>query len=214
MASLVPVDHDPWEGTYSTIPVEHDPFSSADAESMTHYAPAPNPQFSEAQKFIHGALDVASQFQKGGMYEVLKNTGVQMPEWMHKIGNFFQDENVNTAIGMAGRGKFEKFNWPVATAYGKTIDMPITVNPGRSAITRALSEAPHGDVRALKAPSGDVYMWPANEAMHVDIANTFDLPFKTRQELQKNSYLFNKRDVDKLGPYKNFDELVSRLHAD
>jgi hypothetical protein len=43
-----------------------------------------------------------------------------------------------------------------------------------------LAQAPHGDVRALRAPNGDVYMWPANEAMHVDIADTFDLPFKNR----------------------------------
>jgi hypothetical protein len=91
--------------------------------------------------------------------------------------------------------------------------MPVSVNPSRSMIQRELAQAPHGDVRALKAPSGDVYMWPANEAMHVDIADTFDLPFKTREELQQNSYLFNKNDVAKIGQFSNLDDLISKLKA-
>jgi hypothetical protein len=89
--------------------------------------------------------------------------------------------------------------------------MPIIVNPSRSHIQRALAEAPFGDVRALKAPSGDVYLWPANEAMHRDIATAFDHPFKTRQDLQKSSYLFNKKDVDALGQFSGFDDLVRQL---
>jgi hypothetical protein len=109
------------------------------------------------------------------------------------------------------RSKAERFNWPIRTIYGKTIDMPITVNPSKSMILRELAQ--HGDVRALRAPNGDVYLWPANEAMHVDIADNFDLPFKTRQELQKNSYLFNKRDVDALQGFSNFDDLMKKLDA-
>ena len=105
----------------------------------------------------------------------------------------------------------ERFDWPVRTLSGSVIDMPIVVNPSRSHMQRLLAEAPHGDVRALKTPAGDVYAWPANEAMHVDIASTFDLPFKTRQELQSASYLMNKKDVDALGKYSNFDELVAKL---
>jgi hypothetical protein len=93
------------------------------------------------------------------------------------------------------------------------MDMPITVNPSKSMIRRELAQAPHGDVRALRAPSGDVYMWPANEALHVDIADNFDLPFKTRQHLQQNSYLFNGADVEKLGGFSNFDDLISKLNA-
>jgi len=89
--------------------------------------------------------------------------------------------------------------------------MPITVNPSRSDIQRALAQSPGGDVRALRAPNGNVYLWPANEAMHVDIADNFDLPFRTRAELQKSSYLFNKRDVEARGGFENFDDLVKRL---
>jgi hypothetical protein len=54
-------------------------------------------------------------------------------------------------------------------------------------------------------------LWPANEAMHVDIASTFDLPFKTRADLQKSSYLFNRRDVEALGSFIDFDDLIARL---
>src|SRR5258707_11144597 len=89
--------------------------------------------------------------------------------------------------------------------------MPITVNPSRAMIQRELAQAPRGSVRAVRHPNGDVYMWPANEAMHVDIANAFDMPFKTRADLQKSSYLFNKKDVDALGKYLNFDDLIGRL---
>lgn len=193
---------------YSLVPVDHDPFATSLTSTMTHQPE----QRSPAQQLIHGALDTLSQFGKGGLYEVLKNNGVSMPDWVHRAGSFFQNDSVNSALGtISGAGRMERFSWPVTTAYGRTIEMPITVNPSRSAIQRALAEAPHGDVRALKAPSGDVYLWPANEAMHVDIANSFDLPFKTRADLQKSSYLFSKKDVDALGKFSNFDDLVSRL---
>jgi len=104
----------------------------------------------------------------------------------------------------------ERFQWPVKTEYGSVVDMPITVNPTRRDILSALADAPHGDVRALKAPSGDVYLWPANEALHRDIAMSFDLPFKTRQDLQRASYLFNRKDVEHL-PFKSFDEMIGLL---
>jgi len=89
--------------------------------------------------------------------------------------------------------------------------MPIIVNPSSRDIKMALAQAPNGDVRALRSPTGDVYMWPANEAMHRDIAMNFDLPFKNREHLQQSSYLFNKKDVDALGTFADFDDLIKRL---
>ena len=115
------------------------------------------------------------------------------------------------AVGANIARKTERFEWPVRTEYGTNITMPITVNPSARDIAKELANAPHGDVRALKAPNGDVYLWPANEAMHRDIASTFDMPFKTRQDLQKSSYLFNSKDVDALGGFKSFDDLITRL---
>jgi hypothetical protein len=155
-------------------------------------------------------FEAARNFARGGLSEVMKGEGVRMPEWSNRLSDFFQRDAVNTAVGMATPvGRMERFSWPVRTNYGKTIDMPITVNPSKSAIQREL--AVHGDVRAIRAPDGSVYMWPANEAMHVDIADNFDLPFKTRQQLQSNSYLFSKRDVDAIGKFSDFDDLVRKI---
>jgi hypothetical protein len=119
------------------------------------------------------------------------------------------------ALGNVARSaaRSERFNWPVTTSYGKTIDMPITVNPSRGDIQRELAKAPHGDVRALRHPDGSVYLWPANEAMHVDIASNFDMPFRTRADLQRSSYLINKSDADKLGKWSNFDDLIRGIDA-
>lgn len=180
------------------------------AASMTHQPEQPNP----AAPYLQ---DVRNFFGsgpgQGGIYGVLKGRGFDLPQWMDRGAEFLHNPDVNMALGVMGPSKAERFIWPVRTAYGKTIDMPVSVNPSRFAIQKELATAPHGDVRALRAPNGDVYMWPANEAMHVDIADNFDLPFKTRQELQKASYLFNKGDVDKLGKFADFDDLVTRLKA-
>lgn len=225
MPELQAVDHDPFAARLE--PVDHDPFAMDEAlsRSMTHYPESPNP----AAPYVQGTKD----FLTGGILQTLRGQGVQLPEWANRISDVAQSEPFNAAIGMAtpfakagelgsaganllenqinSLSKTERFNWPVKLSYGKTIDMPVSVNPSRSMIQRELAQAPHGDVRALRAPNGDVYLWPANEAMHVDIADTFDLPFKTRQELQKASYLFNKADVDKLDRFKNFDDLISKL---
>lgn len=184
---------------------------------MTHQPEQPNP--------ARPVIDFAKNFYRGGLSQALQGAGMQMPEWSSRIGRFLNNPAANMALGVmtpmsgvaqttqsiANPSRTERFMWPVRTNYGKTIDMPITVNPSRGHIQRELAQAPHGDVRALRAPNGDVYMWPANEAMHVDIADNFDLPFKTRADLQKSSYLFNKKDVDALGKFSGFDDLVSRL---
>ena len=178
-----------------------------DQSSMTHQAETPNP----ARPYI----DAGRQFLHGGISEVLTNRGVALPEWSNRLAGALNSDAANTALGtmMGGNilSKAERFVWPVQTTYGKTIDMPVSVNPSKSMILRELAQAPHGDVRALRAPNGDIFMWPANEAMHIDIAETFDLPFGTRQALQQSSYLINKRDVEAVGRFANFDDLVARM---
>jgi hypothetical protein len=168
---------------------------------MTHEAARPNP----AAPYLRDAKNFAT----GGVSEVLKKRGVELPDWINSVGNILQNPDNQAAMGMAGN--YERFDWPVRTLSGRIVDMPVTVNPSRSAIQRELAQAPHGDVRAVRHPNGDLYMWPANEAMHVDIANAFDMPFKTREDLQRNSYLLNKGDVDKVERFRNFDDLVSKL---
>lgn len=233
MPALQSVEHDPF--AVSLEPVDHDPFASAAlASSMTHYPPDPASEevarrlqqtgrnlwntwgapFQAArtlgQAAMSGTLDVADPQTAGEAFNLVSGiAGARAPfaragELGSAGGNLLENQT-NTLSNT------ERFNWPVKLSYGKTIDMPVSINPSRSMIQRELAQAPHGDVRALRAPNGDVYLWPANEAMHVDIADTFDLPFKTRQELQRASYLFNKKDVDALGRFKNFDDLVQKL---
>ena len=89
--------------------------------------------------------------------------------------------------------------------------MQITINPSRYDLLRLLAEAPGGNVRALRAPNGRVYAWPAEDARHIEVAATLDLPFETRAHLQAASYLFNSSDVEAAGDFTDFEDLVSRL---
>jgi hypothetical protein len=153
---------------------------------------------------VRRALDVAQQRSDARVAEKAS----RLPP------NPTADDVLRTVIGTPAKPgsslRRERFQWPVKTEYGSVVDMPITVNPTRRDILSALADAPHGDVRALKTPAGDVYMWPANEALHRDIAMSFDLPFKTRQDLQRASYLVRRKDVEHL-PFKSFDELIGLL---
>lgn len=104
---------------FDLVPVDHDPFMTdqdgALAGSMTHYPESPNP----AQPYIQGTKD----FLKGGLSEVLKGQGVQLPDWSNRVGDVLQSEAANTAIGMAaplkGVGALEKAaaESPSITAY-------------------------------------------------------------------------------------------------
>lgn len=129
------------------------------------------------------------------------------------MGKAGQAAKVGEELATTIARRAEHFNWPVRTEYGKVVDMPITINPRASHIQRMLKDAPFGDIRALRAPSGDMYVWPANEAMHVDIASNFSLPFKNRAELQKNSFLFNKSEIEKVGRFSDFDDLIKKIES-
>jgi hypothetical protein len=83
-----PVDHDPFTALAQYVPIDHDPWAS----SMTHWPEAPNP--------VPGIVQSARDFLKGGLSEVLKGQGVQLPEWSNRVGGVLQSEAANTAIGM------------------------------------------------------------------------------------------------------------------
>lgn len=85
--------------------------------------------------------------------------------------------------------------FPLPTLSGRVVEMPILKNPGKYAVKDLFASAPHGDVRLLRDGAGDIYAWPANEAMHVDVASAFDLPFKNRADLQANSFLWNINNI-------------------
>lgn len=76
---------------------------------------------------------------------------------------------------------------------------------------RLLAEAPEGTVRALRAPDGRIYAWPAADARHVEVAAALDLPFETRARLQAASYLFDRSTVAAVGEFADFEDLVRGL---
>lgn len=46
--------------------------------------------------------DKLGDFAKGGLYEVAKNSGVQLPQAVHSVGQFMQNPEVNQAMGLLG----------------------------------------------------------------------------------------------------------------
>jgi len=104
------------------------------------------------------------------------------------------------AAGTMPRGAFGSLQrWPIATRSGRVMDMPLRVNPTMTELRAAVKNNPQRQVRMLRDPNtGDVYAWEAAEAMHVDVADTLDLPFRNRAELQANSYLFGPDEVEEL----------------
>jgi hypothetical protein len=170
----------------------------------------------QVRGFVQPGIDLGGALQRAYQSQSTNPMDYIGPLSMAALNVMPGGEGVEAqALGNVARtaARSERFNWPVTTSYGKTIDMPITVNPSRGDIQRELAKAPHGDVRALRHPDGSVYLWPANEAMHVDIASNFDMPFRTRSDLQKSSYLINKSDADKLGKWSNFDDLINGIDA-
>ena len=89
--------------------------------------------------------------------------------------------------------------------------MRLIADPTRDDLIRLLADAPGGDVRALRAPDGRVYAWAAHAARHVEVATTLDLPFADRAQLQTASYRFNRGDVEAVGAFADFEDLVRRL---
>lgn len=100
--------------------------------------------------------------------------------------------------------------WPIETSWGKVVDMPIYKNPSRREIVRLARES-DGDVRVLRAPNGDWLAWPANEALHVDVASTLGLDFRNREALSRNSYLIDPAYFEGAG---NIGDAVKRLGED
>lgn len=79
-------------------------------------------------------------------------------------------------------------------------------NPRRSTLEKL---ARGGSFRALRDPAtGDIYAWPANEALHADVAQKLGLDFRTRNEVLKNSFLYSKEQLEEAKHAKDLDDLV------
>lgn len=68
-----------------------------DAKQMTHESEKPN----LAQPFLQGVKD----FIGGGIHQVLKNQGVQFPDWIEKAGDVVNNPDNQAAMGLFG-GRF------------------------------------------------------------------------------------------------------------
>jgi hypothetical protein len=97
---LVPIDHDPFGGSNPQVPFYTNP--SVDDLLARGRAPTslPGASLTNQPSWMDTAGAAAGQFVKGGLSEVLKNAGVQLPEASNRVSDFMQSEPVNTAIGM------------------------------------------------------------------------------------------------------------------
>src|SRR5215213_8619080 len=83
-------------------------------------------------------------------------------------------------------------------------------NPGRGILAKMTAD--NGSFRAICDPStGNIYAWPANNALHVDMVNKLNLSFKTRNELQHNSFLFSRKQLDQMPNACDLNDLVKLL---
>jgi hypothetical protein len=80
------------------------------SQTSTHQAELPNP----AEPYLKGAKD----FARGGVSDVLRGSGVQMPQASNAIGDLLKSDAANTAIGMVNpiKGNFNpnRFASPAA----------------------------------------------------------------------------------------------------
>ena len=86
---------DPSGKTYKlTTPdgVTHEDAERELARTMTHQAENPNP----AAPYLKGAKD----FARGGVSDVLRGAGVQMPQASNAVGDLLKSDAANTAMGM------------------------------------------------------------------------------------------------------------------
>ena len=86
----------------------------------------------------------------------------------------------------------------------------LTTNPTRSDLLRMSRDTE--SFRAIRDPqSGDIHAWPASEARHIDVVNSLGLDFRTKTELQKNSFLFSRAQLEAAEGAHDLDELVKMM---
>lgn len=80
-------------------------------------------------------------------------------------------------------------------------------NPLRADLIRLTKGG--GSSRALRDPAtGDIYAWPASDALHIEMVNRLNLNFRTRDQVQKSSYLFSRDQLDQSPDAADLEGLV------
>jgi hypothetical protein len=86
------------------------PMDAELSQTSTHQAEQPNP----AEPYLKGAKD----FARGGVSDVMRGAGVQMPQTSNAVGDLLKSDAANTAIGMVNpiKGNFNpnRFASPAA----------------------------------------------------------------------------------------------------
>ena len=86
----------------------------------------------------------------------------------------------------------------------------LTTNPRRSDLLRMSRHTE--SFRAIRDPqTGDIHAWPANEARHVDVANSLGLNFRMREDLQRNSFLFSRAQLEQAEGARDLADLVKMI---
>ncbi len=88
----------------------------------------------------------------------------------------------------------------------------VAKNPRRG---KLMEMARNGEsFRAIRDPAtGDSYAWPASEAMHIDMAQKLGFDFKSRRELQRNSYLFDRAQLEDAKGARDLDDLLKMIEG-
>ena len=126
--------------------VTHEDAERELARTMTHQAEQPNP----AEPYLKGARD----FAKGGVSDVLRGAGVQMPQASNAVGDLLKSDAANTAIGMVNpiKGPFRpnQFKVPRAAENSNVGDL----------VDRVGNKIPYEDneflVEAMRSHGGDI----------------------------------------------------------
>jgi len=112
------------------------------SRTMTHQAGQPNP----AEPYLKGARD----FAKGGVSDVLRGAGVQMPQASNAVGDLLKSDAANTAIGMVnpikGAGRLPQ------PPLRQRLDRPInqqTLDEMRANLHELNKGGPAGDARPI-----------------------------------------------------------------
>jgi len=120
--------------------VTHEDAERELARTMTHQAEQLNP----AEPYLKGAKD----FARGGVSDVLRGAGVQMPQASNAVGDLLKSDAANTAIGMVNPIKGNFKNAELSRGQFKMIPERLPQPPSVQRPNRPINQATLDEMRA------------------------------------------------------------------